>query len=628
MKNDIDIDSYLFSSPSDLIRKHLEMTHQISESMLDNSTIYEFVQTKSRELLLYKEKILEMEAQIKILRETLSLQSAEFTFQRSEYEKEIDQLRKNLNIHISSKAKYATESEIDLSLKTENENLQKKYSKWKQKAKSEKQKFEETDAKLNKTKNTLKIIVAKYRSLHSRFVSLREKSTNNNNNSDNLLGHIEEERESVYEMLGIQQDDISGKWNNLNEKCTSMIQKIDELEKNNEKLNKRLTNALETIKQNQKKEIIVEPNNDSIENVNLSNQAKSKISTNSSPASSSSLHSALISTPNHQNSVLISQSSPKQQNSASAIFNENEKSNDKNESTKLIPATFRSQFIISIDKLYFNFYKQLNGLHDALIPNERTNLRSIFLAVIFIIRFKHSFSLPFDPTALSFFYGKEEISSQNKINEICQKFTELTRDLLVAKQNYADSEREKNELNNKLNEIHEQETSKKTLEMKIECYKKRMIELQEYLSTLISPEQYQEARFRVNSLEEENRELQEKYKSMQKLVDDANYNSIDVANQIENLTICANVKTQEAHEMRLQCASKDDRIEALNAIIHEKTKEIISLEKMLKNQKMRNETASSNLECLTIENQSLIQEQKNKEQFKSDQINPAFLVKK
>ena len=155
-----------------------------------------------------------------------------------------------------------------------------------------------------------------------------------------------------------------------------------------------------------------------------------------------------------------------------------------------------------------------------------------------------------------------------------------------------------------------------------------MIELQEYLSTLISPEQYQEARIRVNTLEEENRELQEKYKSMQKLVDDANYNSIEVANKIENLTICANVKTQEAHEMRLQCASKDDRIEALNAIIHEKTKEIISLEKMLNCQKQKNESASSKLECLTLENQSLIQENKNNVQFKSDQINPAFLIKK
>ena len=515
-----------------------------------------------------------------------------------------------------------------------------KYSKWKQKAKSEKQKFEETDAKLNKNKNTLKIIVSKYRCLHSHYLSLREKCKNNNKNvEDSLLDHIESEREAVYEILNIQQDDVSGKWINLGEKCTSMIQKIDELEKNNEKLNKRLTNALETIKQNKQKDNLspnntkensIEPNNDSIENAisNSNIKTKSKVTPISSPASSSSLHSNIFSTPKQQNSALASHSSQKQQNSAvSAIFNDKTQENAKDKSKDLIPSSYRSKFVISLDKFYYNFYKQLNGLYDALIPNEKTNLRSIFLAVIFVIRFKHSFSLPFDPTSLSFFYGKEELSTGNKIHEICQKFTELTRDLLVAKQNYADNEREKAELTNQLDEFHEQESSLKALEIKIDCYKKRMIELQEYLSTLISPEQYQEARIRIDQLEKENCELKEKFKSMQRLVDDADYNSIEVAQKIENLTICANVKTQEAHEMRLQCASKDDKIEALNAIIHEKTKEIVALEKRLNHLRHKNDTTSANLECLTIENQSLLMEQNNNVQFKSDQINPAFLVK-
>ena len=300
---------------------------------------------------------------------------------------------------------------------------------------------------------------------------------------------------------------------------------------------------------------------------------------------------------------------------------------EQKESEKLYPSKCRSQFIISLDKFYFNCCKQLNNLHDALIPNERTNIRSIFLSVIFIIRFKHSFSLPFDPTSLSFFYGREDYSTENKVKAISQKFTELTRDLLVAKQNLVDCEQEKDNLINQLNEINEQKSSKDILEAKISCYKKRMIELQEYLSTLISPEQYQEARIRIDHLEEENRELQDKFKSMQKMVDDSNYNSIEITNQIENLKICADVKSQEAHEMRLECASKDDKIEALNAIIHEKTKEIVSLEKMLNAQKIRNDTASSNIESLTIENQNLLNEQKNGPQIKSNQINPAFLVK-
>ena len=72
MKNENDISSSQFSSPSDLIRKHLEIVHQISESGFENSSIYEFIQAKARELLIYKEKNLEMEAQIKILHETLS----------------------------------------------------------------------------------------------------------------------------------------------------------------------------------------------------------------------------------------------------------------------------------------------------------------------------------------------------------------------------------------------------------------------------------------------------------------------------------------------------------------------------------------------------------------------------
>lgn len=631
MQNEENIRSTPSSYSSDVIRKHLDITHKISETAFENSSIFEFIQTKSRELLICQEKMLEMEAQIKILRETLSLQSAEFSFQQSEYEKEIEQLKKKLELHIGSEVntKYTLEDENHKKLTEEIQNLKNKYSKWKEKAKSEKSKFEETDAKLAKNKDTLKIIVSKYRILYSRYKSLQGKSNTNEEkkDEDTLLTHIEIEREAIYDMLNIDHDDVSGKWLNLSRKCNSMIQQVDDLEKNNDKLSKQLTNALDTIKQlKQTSSNIDDAKNNSIENINSNSniQTKSKLSPTNSPASSSSLHSGLPSSQNIQNSVLTP-SSPKQQNSAtSGIFLENK---EQKESEKLYPSKCRSQIIISLDKFYFNCCKQLNNLHDALIPNERTNIRSIFLSVIFIIRFKHSFSLPFDPTSLSFFYGREDYSTENKVKAISQKFTELTRDLLVAKQNLVDCEQEKDNLINQLNEINEQKSSKDILEAKISCYKKRMIELQEYLSTLISPEQYQEARIRIDHLEEENRELQDKFKSMQKMVDDSNYNSIEITNQIENLKICADVKSQEAHEMRLECASKDDKIEALNAIIHEKTKEIVSLEKMLNAQKIRNDTASSNIESLTIENQNLLNEQKNGPQIKSNQINPAFLVK-
>lgn len=589
---------HYISSSTDALKQQLETIHSIVTDGSNTSSVMEYIYSTSRDKLIFQEKVYNLEAQIKILQESLALQSAEFCFQKSEYEKEIDQLKKEVSIGIENKVQNSQSQILNSKLQSELELVQDQFNQYKQSAQSDKTNSEEVKSQFDKEQKKCKSVMNKYKNLYSQYTDICKKCKQQEIENTSILNHIENERSEIYEMLNIVKDDISSEWINLTNKVKSILEENQSLTMNNEKLTKRIKVATNSIKEHQKLQ----------DEMNQKLAQYEKISF-SSPQSPNAISSSVSSPISKQISCYSSSSS-----SSPAM-----------KSNKTSSPSCRTQFSIVIDKINFNSQNQIFNLYDSLIPNNTTKLRSICLSIIFVLRFKTYKSYSFDPTSLSLFYGRDGFSISHKIKLIGEKFTELTRDLLIVKQCRNETEARMISLNEKIKELEKEVSNKKELEIKIEWYKKRMIELQEYLSTLISPEQYHEARVRCDRLEQENYDSEQKRKSIEKEIEVYNQNSIEIAHQLTDLTICAEVKTQEAHEMRFECANKECEIESLKSIIQEKNKAILALERTLILQKQVNETTSSSLASLAIENQNLLKDSQSFFDTQHFVINPAFV---
>lgn len=76
------------SSSSEALRSHLSSVHSIATATPTEMAAH--FQSKVQENLMLKEQVIQLESTLKMVRESLELQAAEFAFQRSEYEYELE----------------------------------------------------------------------------------------------------------------------------------------------------------------------------------------------------------------------------------------------------------------------------------------------------------------------------------------------------------------------------------------------------------------------------------------------------------------------------------------------------------------------------------------------------------
>lgn len=146
------------SISSEVIQEHLSRAHSISED-LDQSSILEQLKKIVGDLFLCQEKNISLESQLKIALETIKLQEAEFAFQKSEYEAEIQSLKQKealLQENISNQNLQNQRLKYDVNVKVDadkNSAIIQKYEKWKRKTKELEIKNKELTQKVDYLQN-------------------------------------------------------------------------------------------------------------------------------------------------------------------------------------------------------------------------------------------------------------------------------------------------------------------------------------------------------------------------------------------------------------------------------------------------------------------------------------------
>ena len=153
------------SSPgsSGSIREQLPIVHTIARGNTASESVMESWEQKVDELLKYKEETYSLRSQLQIVRETSSLQAAEFAFQKDELEKEVTSLRamnQQLSAQLEQQARQASKEysyEVKVRLETEKAKTiqqMEKTAKWKGRAKSARDQIDLLKAKVADAEGT------------------------------------------------------------------------------------------------------------------------------------------------------------------------------------------------------------------------------------------------------------------------------------------------------------------------------------------------------------------------------------------------------------------------------------------------------------------------------------------
>ncbi|OHT11252.1 hypothetical protein TRFO_19339 [Tritrichomonas foetus] len=632
------------SSINDSLKEQLAITKEISSQGLGNSSMLNCLQAKVKELLQYKEENISLTSQLKIAKETLQLQEAEFAFQRSEYEAEINSLKQNeqnLQKAFSNKQKEA-KMQYDVNVKldaSQNSTMMMKYQKWKQKYKTLFLEHQELGQQLNEKNQNLNIshysssseqdeIIKKLKSelkanrkqqkqevetfindinkLKSEKeelkAKLRQMKIENQNKELEIKSIIEEQEGNNNSTLNIENQISSAE-----EECQKLRIKIKSLTKKNHNYEKIIENIPR--QQNLLQHVEIEYSNlcdiVGIEPGDIGKQWTSLIQECEKFVNSNDTINEL----KNQNSTLQKRIttilSEKRQN---RLNNENGNNNNQGSEdylegmfcevnclrkikeqleSRIDKYQYERRFSTHILNIYSLLVKQIDYLHESLFGDTTTKMRPLILTFIFARRFFQfkKVQADNDESALKIFRGRIKYAADAKLAEIKEKISTLSEDLFDTKQQMAQYSIQSQQFEN--NHDHKQfelqsTNDKLTLATgKLQYLKNRMSEMQEELATLIPPDVHNKTCEELEQYKKKNAHLNKKVLHLQQKL--SKYGEIEKVfnKEIKNFEWNTSQVCVDIKEMKSQLQQQKNENDTLKTMLNEKVKEILALERLI-----------------------------------------------
>jgi chromosome segregation ATPase len=340
-----------------------------------------------------------------------------------------------------------------------------------------------------------------------------------------MLAAAETAHENLCDSLGIESEDTEAQWGQIAEKVAALVSEnegLQEIRIEKEKLQKRLAAALED------RRVKMDTANGS-----ESGSGKPRIARDL----------AQIKTElEHKTKLIIG-----------LVF--------RRKITRLL-----DEFMVSVSRQIFDLHRSVCGLNDA-------PLRPIVLVVIFATRVRASRPGDTSFRSLELFAGRTINSPTMRLKAIGEKFTELTQQLLIAKQNVVELSA------NMANVIEERDIAQLSLRSnsrEVKIYRKkiaitqnRMNELQIELSALVSPEIYNEVSLALEKMRTRVGELEAKIETLQYEIETRNVLERSLRADNEQLEATTENHEEAIQEMRNQLAVRAEEVEELKALVIE-----------------------------------------------------------
>lgn len=418
--------------------------------------------------------------------------------------------------------------------------------------------------------------------------------------SKKIIDNVEVQKNTLCLILGVQEDPVGKTWKHLKSKCEELaesIRVINGLQAQNNKMKTRLDALIEEAKNSKAFERRV--------NLLESEHVKSK-----------------------------------------ALETQNQKLIEDNEQKRAIIARYRMRrsFSRMIEDQCLQIGKNINDLYSSISRIPSTYLKSIVLCIIFAKRFFKlpTLDCPTDIGALHVFASISTLTVDQKIGDIRKRFTELTNELLEAKQTTVDyaeklvvSNRELDELKSKITQSSKDYDDNKKRTEEINA---RLTNLQQELSSLVPKEDYIDILEKNRELVRVNDDISERIQKISSEYEE----KVESEHAQKQLRESLEAKIVQKEGLITQYVnnmeSKDKHISELNSLLREKTKEILALERIVQKYRDNESKVSVAYTRLAVENQNLHEKMNgetqvvrqpvspvNNEKIIGSAINPTFL---
>jgi chromosome segregation ATPase len=725
------------SGDSDAIRRRLGVAQTIAQRGLDQSSILECLQTKVNELLKYKEEAIDLRSQLRVAEESRNFHEAEFAFQRSEYESEIQSLKSSPRLMTPPTKLPPRKVDVDVKLQeseSRSADLSERCQKWKTRARL-----------LKKENRELNIALQKVRKAHQ---TLKEENAELQSDIDARDVNLDQEREDRMKIAD-ESEAIADRLRKAEQKLSDTEQEnqllrgqVLDLTKQNFELKEKeklLKNELKQSKSERKiqsatfqKEIQTLASDKvqlQSENRHKASQIKVhqlEIETLTAEKDSAAEVLSRLSEMDDENqrlrNVLKSQTKQKQQleklgeelrqkrdllrhveeemtalvdhmgieafdidnkwtpiiqrydefmaavaaasemkqrndvlekriaqllrerrepspdqrptedgsfGSVLALVKDLRETNGKKERA-ISQLKFEQRIAGRVIELHSKVAAQLDELHDALCEAQRVSMRPIILSVLFARRIAHLVRQETwnNPEMLSVFGGRLAFASDVKIADLSSRFRTMSEDLVAAKQKNM-------ELCLRIGELEEERDNRRTewqtnndraaiSTRKLKYLKDRMIELQEEMCVLVSPEAHRQVRDSLVQSEERRKVLDKQIRALEKQLKERDAIEQGLKEQIREMQLATEQEAANSQLVRDEFGKKDKQIEALEAVLKDKTRDVLALERLVIRQREKATAENLSINSLSAENQRLHRKVSRDRTFQFERRQPRF----
>lgn len=659
---------------TDELSKLMNEAHEIASHGNNQSTLLNSYQSQVKELLYYKQEMINLKSQLQISDESRKMMEAEFAFQKSQLESEIE--RKNQTEKELREA--LVQKETDFLNQTKHYDVsalvtvQEKYKKWKKMAEDLSSQFEElknqnqnlsSELQANQNKiNQLKQnntelqkqleerpTVEQIENFQKQIQHLQKKVDRRNQ----AIANLQSENETLKQANNSSTEiNPSSQFSNVSNEVERLKMKLDRTTKQLDKLKQTEKNiaSLQEIVEHYDAErqvlndiMEIEENDPMQEWTNLREKCRQGIfAINKLDETSSLLYSAEKKIADY-NSTLeeikklrkqiaeneeklnafyeLSQKLSKTENEFDVYKKETKKIHDFAEQQKI-----RCEYAKVISDNQQTLITDISNLYYTITGKKEEYLRPLILAIIFFTRWirliknKQNSIRLYDPASLVSFTSIPSHSIQIKLNTIRDIFVSLSNELLTSKTALHKACSKVNKYKQHLLEIggnfEANNIEMQNAQKKIQIYKDTINDLNEQLLKHVSPKKFEKTLSRLTELEIEVDTLNKEINKLKNLNDQKNEEIKRFNKEVGLIGLNHQNLIDEKKAIEVDLENKKSEIDILKAKLNERTKELLSLERLV------HIKLPDLLLNQTINNSDSYEKKENSFQ----KINPVFLV--
>lgn len=592
----------------------------IADHVIKESSLVDSFQNKVNEVQMAREQIITLQSQLKISEETQRLMEAEFSFQKEEYEKEIEKLKKQqeeLQNELVSKMNKQTTINVEALIAKEKE-------KFENQAKQMQIQIDELQSSLNIERSKSKSVSDNISEISNISSSLQAQITDKDKRISQLLADIQEKdriintqkekldekEKSILEMQSRQpmsEDSVPlivEKLRNRLSRANDKISDLQKIEVQNKKFAEVLTHY-ETQREILNDILQAEDENPRQDWTQLRNSALNAISLAKELPKVKKELSLAQEQINNLNILIKDYNSLKEQlinakAKLSDLENVNERYNKLQVDNSVLQTTakrneqfstmnsIRNLCAVALNMSQREISNSVSRLYNSITGEKDVNIRPIALTLFFITRWRRiaqhrSNDTGIDPMALVAFASSSGHSTILKIDKILEKYVNLTKEVVDIKIKLARSQ-EKRAAMRQI--IVDQQTNAeqgyaklKKEKIAINLLKERMKELQREMATLLPADKAEQLRTRITELEVENDKLNQENAEMDETINEQAAAIERMSAQLVDFEAAKNYSGKEVERLKEIAARREKEAEILDARLKEKTRDMLALER-------------------------------------------------